>query len=268
MNTPKARQAAFNASSSGQWEGFSGHRQAVTSLLGLGGGRLCVLGAGNANDLDLPALLTAYREVHLVDLDAEALTRGAERQGVLDRPSLYLHGGVDLSALLDVIGTWTPLTSIVPADLDALAAWPAGRVAGVLPGPFERVASTCLLSPLIGNAFHALGESHTAFPLVVRAIRIGHLRLLTQLVAPGGEAVLITDVASTDVVPDRAGQTVERRFFHGVDPAVILATYRDDPYLASRVTKLERLNPWRWNLHRRGYLVWAVRYEVVERPPR
>ena len=33
MNTPKARQAAFNASSSGQWEGFSGHRQAVTSLL-------------------------------------------------------------------------------------------------------------------------------------------------------------------------------------------------------------------------------------------
>ena len=42
----------------------------------------------------------------------------------------------------------------------------------VLAGPYDVVASTCLLSPLIGNAFHSIGESHPQFMAMVQAIRM------------------------------------------------------------------------------------------------
>jgi hypothetical protein len=52
------------------------------------GARLCVLGAGNGNDFDLESLLAAHREVHLVDLDADAQAWCARRKSVQGRPGL------------------------------------------------------------------------------------------------------------------------------------------------------------------------------------
>jgi hypothetical protein len=127
MNDPKRLQAALNSASQTQWDAFASHRRQVTALLMTGADpgrtRLCVLGAGNGNDLDLSALLRAHREVHLVDLDPEALIRGARRQGVEEHPSLYRHGGVDVTSMLDAIATWSPRTPIPPADR---ASWPIG----------------------------------------------------------------------------------------------------------------------------------------------
>ena len=39
-----------------------------------------MLGAGNANDLDLEQLARRFDEVHLVDIDAAALARATGRQ--------------------------------------------------------------------------------------------------------------------------------------------------------------------------------------------
>jgi hypothetical protein len=159
-------QVAFNAASRGQWEAFADHRRRLTGVLARGatsgGSRLCVLGAGNANDLDLPVLLTAHRQVHLVDIDAEALARGAARRGVAGHPGLRLHGGVDVTATLGVLSGWGPMSAVGPADLDALAAWPASRAAAVLPGGFDRVASTCLLSQVLETAAHCAGTGPPA----------------------------------------------------------------------------------------------------------
>ena len=178
--------------------------------------------------------------------------------------------------MLDAIASWSPQTPIGPADLEALAEWPSRRVGLALPGPFDLVASTCLLSPLIGNAYHAVGERHPRFLALVRAIRAGHLRLLTHLTAPGGTAVLITDVASTDTFPTLGSVpetslpgllrelAVGRKFFHGVDPAALTAIFRQDPVLSARVASLERIPPWRWNLHERVYLVLAMRCRMYE----
>src|SRR5262245_22192578 len=98
------RQVALNASSRGLWEAFAEHRRCLTGVLARAAtaerSHLCVLGAGNTNDLYLPALLAAHREVHLVDLDSEAIARGADRQGVARHPGLHLHGGVDVTATL------------------------------------------------------------------------------------------------------------------------------------------------------------------------
>jgi len=109
--------------------------------------------------------------VHLVDLDAEALAQAAARQGVSGHPGLTLFGGVDLTGMLDCVAHWSPQTHISPADLQALAEWPALRVRLALPGPYDVVASTCLLSQLIANVFPPLGDAHSQFRRVAAAIR-------------------------------------------------------------------------------------------------
>ncbi len=279
MNDPRARQSRFNSESRGQWDGFASHRQIVNGVLAAGSGetrgRLCVLGGGNCNDLDLPALLELFREVHLVDLDLEALALGAERQGVADRPTLHRHGGLDLTGMIDVMAGWSPFCHLSDADLEALVEWPARRVALALPAPFDRVASTCLLSQIIGNAFHSIGERHPRFPDVVRAIRLGHLRLLNRLATPGGEVILITDVVSSDAVPELA--TVRDSelpgllarltrggggLIHGVNPTEVRETFRKDPILSRNVAGMTELRPWLWRLHERVYLVYTLKYRV------
>jgi hypothetical protein len=151
-----------------------------------------------------------------------------------------------------------------------LVDWPARRVGLALPGPFDSVASTCLLSQLIGNAHHAIGEGHSQLGPVVRSIRLGHLRLLASLVRPGGRLTLITDVASSDWCPGLADLpesslsgllprlAAEVGLIRGVNPAEILALFRRDRVLASRLRDVRMMPPWRWRLHDRVYLVCAI----------
>ena len=278
MDDPRGRQSAFNAASRDQWSAFAGHRARVSALLGVGAAprptRLCVLGAGNANDLDLSALLRAHREVHLVDLDPDALVQGVSRQRVADHPALKRFGGVDVTGMLDAVAAWSSRTTLTPPDLAALAGWPSSRVALGLPGPYDVVASTCLLSQLLGGIFLALGKAHPQFPAALAALRRGHLRLLSQLAAPGGEAILITDVVSSDTLPslsslsDRELPALlprlarERNHIHGVHPDAIVSVIRHDPVLKGRVAGCETVAPWRWSLHARSYLVWAVKFQI------
>jgi hypothetical protein len=273
MNDPRERQAWLNASSHDQWDGFAGHRRAVCRLLTdpdtlAVDGWLCVLGAGNCHDLDLQALLGAYREVHLVDLDPRALERGTARQGVGGAPRLRVFGGVDLTGMLDELATWSSGTSMGAETLSALAEAPARRVPAALGGPYQVVASTCLLRPVIGAVYHAVGASHPRFAELVRAIRAGHLGLLAELVAPGGTVLVITDVVSSETLRDLPSMPesalapllrridAEQNHFHGVGPADLAAAFaRSLPPGALA----ESLSPWRWNLHGRVYLVWALR---------
>jgi hypothetical protein len=281
MDDAVMRQARFNHESRDQWDGFARHRREVSALLGAGkpGGstRLCVLGAGNCNDLDLGALVAAHREVHLVDLDAGALERGAGRQGLADSAGLHRHGGLDVTGMLDAIAGWSPLAPIADRDLAALVEWPSRRVGLALPGPFDLVASTCLLSQVVGNASHSLGEAHPRFADAVRAIRLGHLRLLAHLASPGGRIVLVTDVVSSDREPALASvpegslagllTRLTRRggLIHGVNPAELLSVFRSDPVLATRVVSLAATPPWLWKLHDRLYLVLAITIRVGPR---
>jgi hypothetical protein len=275
MNPLVKLQTHFNASSAAGWEAYASQRQMVTELLAgddlAPRGSLCVLGAGNCNDLDLPALLGAFREVHLVDLDEEALVRGMARQGLTSHAGLIRHGSVDVTGMLERMAKWSADSTISGEDLAACRDAPA-RQASRLPAPFDTVASTCLLSQLLLAVADRLGEKHPRFLDVLQAIRWGHLRLMLDLLAPGGRGVLMTDLVSSDTcaelrtVPDHElpgllNQLIEaRNFYHGINPAVLYSLLATDPLLSPQVTALAASQPWRWDMGARVYAVCAFRF--------
>lgn len=189
MNSLIQRQIAFNRSSNDAWDAFSEHRSQVTSLLKYGSdsSRLCILGAGNCNDLDLTTLLQSHPEIHLVDLDGDALAQGVAKQNLADQGHIYLHSGIDLTGMIDPISHWSPNTPLSKTDIAAYIDAPT-HCLEQLPGPFDVVASTCLLSQLIKSIVDTIGEDHPQFVEVIQAIRLGHLRLLLRLMDSGGLA--------------------------------------------------------------------------------
>ena len=95
-------QVDSNRSAVGHEAHFAGHRARLTAEIHArapagGAGRLCLLGAGNAGDVDLEALAADFAEVHLVDIDAEAVARAAARVSPRARGRIVLHAPVDLS---------------------------------------------------------------------------------------------------------------------------------------------------------------------------
>jgi hypothetical protein len=271
MYYPRDRQVSFNASSRAQREAFTGHRAEVMALLGTGKGRICIVGAGNGNDLDLPALLGAYREVHLIDIDSAALDFAAHSQGVANHPSLHVHGGIDVTGVpFSLCRIWSPCTSITPRYLQGLADWPADRLAGTLPGGFDVVASTCMISQLMETARHLLGDSHSSLKKVERAIRIGHLRLLARMAAPTGSAILITEVTSSEFVPWLANVSKHDLpsllsdvgqnggYYRCTHPSDLAATVHSDHVLRTRSRGVVTATPWKWKLFNLCFLVSAI----------
>lgn len=270
MNPLAAKQLDNNAQSRLRWDLFHGHRARVTELLrGAAGGRLCVLGAGNGNDLNLPTLLASFGEVHLVDLDAGALEYGAAHQDVADRPTLVRHGNVDVTGVLPVLSGGTPAAVIHDADLLACIEQPL-RAAAPLPGPFDVVASVGLLSQLLLSLTHSVGRDHPRYLELVFAIRAGHLNLLLHLLRPGGTGFLITDFVSSETVPNLAALGAQalphlartQNFFDGLNPYILEALFRTAPMLAPRVADVTTFAPWPWEFGPRTYLVWAVRFRT------
>src|SRR5690349_15046625 len=90
------------------WQLYASHREeftkAVLSVAPAGSGRLCVLGAGKCNDLDLPSVSQAFSEVHLVDLLPAALASALAREDAPVRQRLKPHAPVDLAVMSDKRG--------------------------------------------------------------------------------------------------------------------------------------------------------------------
>lgn len=246
---------------------FEPHRRQVTALaLRAEGGPAAVLGAGNCNDVDLPALTARFEEVHLVDLDAEALRGASLGQAEAVRERLVLHGGADLSGILDHLAA---LDS--PAGIDA-AVEAASQVA--LPvGELGLCLSCCLLTQMILSVVDRLGERHPRVVDVVRAVRTGHLLAMTRSLRGGGVGVLVSDMVSSNTVPQlhaapagalrgaMAALVRGRNFFTGANPFLIADALGTHPEMAPRVRDVELCEPWVWRIApARAYLVFAVRF--------
>ena len=267
-------QSRFNQSTRACWELFTPHRRRVTSLLldepADRHGSLSVLGAGNCNDLDLKQLCRFYSTVHLVDIDERSIVEGTKAQQI-EAPSeqLQLHGGVDVTG---VAHWFDGRTAEHPAEtselLDCIQQARTARVN--LPGNVDVAISICLLSQLMTALDTFIGAAHAEFTRLAAAIRTRHLELLIGSVRPGGRALVVTDVASSEMVSElrSCGQKqlpkllerimTEERFLTGVNPFHLQRLCRDVPSLSAQVEQVRVSHPWLWYLPGKTYVVCAM----------
>ncbi len=254
-----------NASTSPLWDAMRPHRLRVTrEILRAGmGGRLVVFGAGNCNDLELGELAAAFAEVHLVDLDGEAMDSGVRRQGLCSNERLRLHGGIDFSGLGHALsGDALDTNAFASLVRDGIGRNLAER----LP-PSDVVVSTCVLSQLIDSVARTAPSDVAAKERAV-VVRDQHLDMLIERTLAGGVALLIADLVSSDTAPTlrtcpelalpklRDELIATHNYFHGTNPyAIEQALARRHP---QAISKLERRPPWRWSIGERAFLVTAL----------
>ncbi len=165
MNALSAVQS--NAMSDGSWDAFANHRLHVTALLldqhqrivkptrsepaWTPRGTLCLLGAGNSNDVDMRKLLRRYERIELVDIDDAALARGIARQFSTADDRVRPHGGIDLFGVEPNDGHATMVHSGADGRVDGYVAHVAGGAHAAAPSR-AHVAAT----------IHALARGHVA----------------------------------------------------------------------------------------------------------
>jgi len=274
MNPVQDEQRRRNRACRECWQLYRPHREKVMGLLLRGAAgqnqRLCLLGAGNCNDLDLSRLTDRFQEVNLVDIDGEALAAGVAAQQVSNQDRIRMHADVDVTGIAEWLARWGPdalpdgeqISQCIERALHARSV--------AISTPQDVAASVCLLSQLIDSVANALGEDHPSFLEIVTAVRIRHLRLLAEMVRPGGRVLLVADFVSAVTCPtlssvaesqlaDFAGQLIrERNFFTGSNPFVLRSLFTSDPWLAANVENVQLSQPWLWHFPSRVYAVCAV----------
>ncbi|MDF3069651.1 MAG: hypothetical protein K0R38_5252 [Polyangiaceae bacterium] len=252
------------------WELYAPHREAFTRVVLSAPrpelARLCVLGAGKCNDLDLAQLTEAFREVHLVDLEPALLASAVSREPSVVKQRLVPHAPVDLSFLNEKRASkWKkrpPSAAELRGALDAALHTLLAR----LPGPFDVVVSACVLTQLGFALTRSLAEPHPLLgPLRLAVARL-HLRTLLGLTSGGGTSLLVTDVASSshyplvglpvdaDLTSVLMDVVAKRAFYHLAQPELLHDLLID---LAPERTAA-RLTPWLWSGPQgRTYLVYG-----------
>jgi hypothetical protein len=276
QNLLAANQAKYNRSTRDHWDHFAQHRRQVSALLVPGelasGGRLCVLGAGNCNDLELPRLLETFSSIDLVDIDSDALEAAVKRQSVQDDPRIRRHGGVDLTSVAPAMAHW-PEKPPGPLQFRQVLKTLDNAPLPAIGGPFDVILSPCVLSQICLYATDSLGKSHPRRKELREAIRRRHLRQMVEWLSPGGTGLLVIDLATTerlgtlvhshrDRLDEVANRTVARaNHFPGLDPDSLRSGLMEDPHLRGLLANIQQIPPWLWTLGpSKSFLVYALRF--------
>jgi hypothetical protein len=235
------------------------------------GGSLCVLGAGNCNDLDLGSLHSRFGEIHLVDLDRAALEAAVARQQVPDVSWIRLHAPHDLTGVIDELTHGS--------SADALKERIRAFRLPLQGSPFDVVLSAGMLSQMFQSFADARLRADETVGLVVEARR-QHFQLLLDLTRAGGACVLVTDVVSTATAPDlaalredqleaRLGELIEaRNFFTGTNPTAIWNLLAQDLELVARIEHRTFHAPWIWSITKsHAFLTCALTLRKHRRGP-
>ena len=240
-------------------ESFADHEDPLMGLIGElpQGAELCVFGAGDVDGLDLERLLDTFREIHLVDLDGEALTRERDRQPAAVRGRIVLHDSIDASGLLEHLDAWGERFP-ERAELARVAVEAAQSIVHGLGLSFPAVASNCVLSQLALPFQRAWLTTRPNWADLLSTISAIHLATLAGATRAGGRCLLSFDVASSLDTPALAEQrgrspdelaefVLETRRAGGLtlrpDPGVLL-TQLSAPGMKSLVHAPSLSEPW------------------------
>ena len=207
------RHLESNSQSRDAWNRYAPHRARVTGLVMEAlapGDRLCVLGAGNVNDVDLAAVLTLAARVDLVDIDGAAMAAGVRRQHLDGDPRVSRH----------------------ERDLSGEA----------VPGTFDVVLSAGLLTQLIepGSPVEdtlALRDRHLA-----GMTRLGRHVVLVADTVSTSTAPSLLGLGEGELEPAMAALVAAGNFFTGTNPYRIAALLEEGG-AAEDVTLHD---PWLW----------------------
>jgi hypothetical protein len=235
---------------------------------------ICVLGAGNCDDLDLPALVRDFGQVHLVDIDGEALAQAIARAPEAIRGRITARGDVDLSGTIAQIDRWG---DSFPSDaqLGQFAADASAHLAASIGGSYDVVLSASLLSQLYLPVRETLLVGMADWQKLFLAIECVHLGTVAALTRPGGTGVLALDVAASHKLPELL-QFAQPETWEGLgaamtaaitaravplspDPQRLLALLAEPP-LATLVDRPRLTEPWVWNI---GSGVQALVYGLL-----
>jgi hypothetical protein len=238
---------------------------------------ICVLGAGNGSDLDLPLLVRAFGEVHLVDIDARALDHACQPLPAPVRSRVHRHAPVDLTGCLAQLDRWG---DELP-DEAALRAW-AGEAAAALiarigGGGFDLVLSACLLSQLCHPFQNSWALTGPEWSRLFAAVTRVHLASVAGLVRPGGTGLIACDVLSyagaevraiaaevpRPLLPEALLSAISRgQLVRNPDPGMLVAALQAQ--LGEAIEPPRITEPWLWDLGPAVQLVYAVLFRRTE----
>ena len=247
------------------WKDCEPHRQQITQLLsscaGPGDRDLCIWGAGPCNDIDLTKLTNNFRRLTLVDLDTATLKSALELRRPAGAQNISAVGGLDLSGIFELCLKYKqqPAPDLLEQIFQAAETHTIKKLY-----EFDVVVSTCLLTQIIHHAFTCLNLDTEQLPRMLRTLRTRHLELLLQHCRPGGIAILITDVTTSDALPKLRQPNVDLRqvmnnevrggnYLHGASPHLILQQLNSDKF-KSVLQGIHASRPWIWNATSRLYL--------------
>lgn len=282
MTDLTARQIARNRETQDQ-PSFASHREHVMRLIsdaaaGISVRRstsaqsdelptITVIGAGNCQDIDLTALAVSFSEIRLIDIDAVAVASAVSRLPADVISQIRIFAPIDIAAPLMSVAAFG---SLDPAQRAAfLTAVESAKTPDGLPLS-DVVVSTCLLSQLLDSASQIAPPESPGYLPIIQAVRRGHLLRLLSLTVAGGRVLLITDLVSSDTVPELAKtlpaelpklmfQCLQSgNFFSGLNPAVVQHDIQRMPACLELCESCRILPPWHWHLGPRSFAVYAV----------
>jgi hypothetical protein len=277
----RARQylGGVNRRLAGSWQHYRDHRgklmalaaETVPAAAAESAGDIAIFGAGNASDLDVPRLADTFREIHLVDLDGEALERARQDLPAAVRERVIPHAPVDLSGFMSHLDEWGE-SFPDDATLGRVAFASSRAIIAGLGRGFDVVLSTGALSQLIVPFHRAWITSALNWQRLDAAIVALHLATLVGSTRSGGRGVLAFDVLSSKDAPallalaSRGATELEAAVATEVaagnitlqpHPTTLLEQLQF-PGMASMVQEPRLTAPWLWNLGDAVQLVYGL----------
>ncbi len=150
-------QLKANKETRNNFKNYTSHRNRSTDLIlsQEKSGNILIIGAGNCNDIDLKTLSSIFEEVHLLDIDQQALEYGVNNQiGFTEKIHFHIADISQVSNSIDKLIA-EPFGSRAKRIIKSLQSLPFNST---LSNSFEMVVSQCLVSQLVYPVYKTIVE--------------------------------------------------------------------------------------------------------------